>query len=226
MDNIIIDGKLYKINIIIKPTNKYMYMRVKNDNIIITTPNKVTDLYLNNFINKNKDFIIKRNKTNEEISNKIHYLGEEYNIKIDKCTNNNVYIKDKEIIVETKNLSFKYINTLIESFYNKTLENIVEIYNDKIKSDFNIKYDVKFKYKYQKSIFGRCYVKDKIILLSSKLAKYELKYILLIIYHEYAHFKIQNHQKEYYKHIESVYPKYRLEHKNFRKIRYNEMYLK
>ena len=225
MDNINIDGNIYKIKIIYKPTNKYMYMRVKNDNIVITTPSKLTENKLLNFINKNKEFILKRTKLNNVNDNKIHYLGKEYNLIINNSINNNVYIEDDNFIVNTTDISIKHINTLMEVFYNNTLKKIVEIYAEEIKNKFNMKYNVSYKYKYQKSVFGKCYINKKIILLSSKLAKYDLKYILLTIYHEYAHFKVPNHQKEYYLYIESVYPNYKKEHKEFKKIKYNEIYL-
>ena len=60
--------------------------------------------------------------------------------------------------------------------------------------------------------------------MNVKLAKYDIKYILSVIYHECAHFKIQNHQEEYYKYLESIYPNYRKVQKELRSIKYNEKY--
>ena len=223
MKTVNLKGQTLSIKIIIKPSNKHMYLRVKNDTLVITSPTKVSDDRLYQIINDLKD---KLSLPKKDIENKIHYLGKEYNVIIKKSFNDLVYINDNNFIIETTNTNFNYTNKLTEQFYNNTLKNIVGIYANDIKNKFKIKGEIKFEYKYFKSIFGRCFTKGNKIQLSSKLAKYELKYIILTIYHEFAHFKVPNHQKEYYDHIISFYPKYREVHKEFKKIQYNELFLK
>ncbi|MCM1197024.1 MAG: M48 family metallopeptidase, partial [Roseburia sp.] len=75
-----------------------------------------------------------------------------------------------------------------------------------------------------KGYYGECFSKKNLIILSTKLAKYDLKYILSVIYHECAHFKYQNHQKEFYDYLEERYPNYQKVQRELRKIRYNEKY--
>lgn len=223
MNKIKIKDKILNVEIIIKPSNKHMYLRVKNDTIVITSPTKISENRLKLLVEQHFDKLIKPNK---EVSDKIHYLGKEYNIIIKKSNNDLVYINDNNLIIETTNTTFKYANKLTEQFYNNTLKNIVEIYLNNIKKDFNISYEVSFEYKYFKSIFGRCYIKENKIELSSKLAKYDLKYILLIIYHEFAHFKVPNHQKQFYNHVSEKYPNYRKVQNEFHKIKYYELFLR
>ena len=55
MKTVNLKGQTLSIKIIIKPSNKHMYLRVKNDTLVITSPTKVSDDRLYQIINDLKD---------------------------------------------------------------------------------------------------------------------------------------------------------------------------
>ena len=80
------DLDLY-VNVILKPRNRRIYIRVKENNIInITTPIKLDNKKIEKYLNNSYDFIkktIEKMNVKEEIkiSNKLHLFGQEYEIK-------------------------------------------------------------------------------------------------------------------------------------------------
>ena len=120
----------YDFNIIIKRTNrkKTVSFRIKNQEVIISVPKFLSDNEINNLVEikikwiKNKlaleklnNVSIKRKYENGDI---FLYLGSEYSLKIKKSYRDNIYIKDKNLIVEAKNvLSTNNIKNNIKNWY-------------------------------------------------------------------------------------------------------------
>ena len=121
--NIKLDNKNYKIEIEYK-NNKNMYLRIKDDlTIYITAPKKIKEKEIINFIEKNKDNILKMIKKKEKVKLKedeFLYLGNKYDI----C-----YINKKDIILgENKVFIPKNIN--IDKWYKKQAEIIFKEHLD------------------------------------------------------------------------------------------------
>lgn len=212
----------FKVNVIYKRYNKRIYLRVKNGQLYITTPTKLTAFSISQMIKANFNSIIKSMNESTKIEDKIHYLGESYHLILRESKTNTVYIDGDSFIIETTNTAIA--SKLVDSFYITTLKKIVKTYENYILSQFNITEPVTFSYKNVKGYYGECFPKKRKIILSTKLAKYDPKYILSVIYHEFAHFKYQNHQKEFYDYLEEVYPNYRKVQHAMRSIKYNELY--
>ena len=66
--------------------------------------------------------------------------------------------------------------------------------------------------------------KQRLIILSTNLAKYEFNYILSVIYHEYAHFYVSGHGDKFYNILENVFPNYKKTQSNLRKTKYSDLY--
>lgn len=197
-------------------------MRVRNGILYITSPTKLSKSYIEDIIAKNFNSILKAMQDGEKIEDEIHFLGQLYKLHFVKSEKSLVTIEDQTLIVEAKDQ--ESIPKLIEVFYNNALSKIVNTYSKEILNAFNLSFDVTFRYKNVKGYYGECFPKRKLIILSSKLAKYQLTYILSVIYHECAHFKYTNHQAEFYEYLESVYPNYRKVQQNLRKINYKDAY--
>jgi Predicted metal-dependent hydrolase len=120
----------YDFNIIIKRTNrkKTVSFRIKNQEVIISVPKFLSDNEIYNLVEikikwiKNKlaleklnNVSIKRKYENGDI---FLYLGSEYSLKIKKSHKDNIYIKDKNLIVEAKNvLATNNIKNNIKNWY-------------------------------------------------------------------------------------------------------------
>lgn len=212
----------FKVEVIYRRSNRRIYLRIKDGVLKITTPVKLSYNKIEDMIKKNFNYIMKYMNVPKQIEDQVHYLGKLYSLSILEYPSNEIYVLDNEIRVYSK--SPQAVGKLVEELYKNTLSNVVESYSKEILSKFNIDFKVEFQYKNVKGYYGECFSKKKLIILSTKLAKYDLKYILSVIYHECAHFKYQNHQKEFYDYLEERYPNYQKVQRELRKIRYNEKY--
>ena len=225
--NINIDGIIFEFEIEIKRGNKNIYYRLVPPNKIILKLNRrISDSEFNKLLDEIKPNIIKmynKNSLRPDIDDKhIHLLGKLYNLVLINSNDNNIFQDDKNIYVSYK--KEEDIKKLINNLYNEYLNRIVIDNIDGIKERFNINFDIKFEYKNAKTFFGECYIREKRIILSSFLAKYEYKYILSVIYHELAHLFYRGHQDDFYNLLEEIYPNYKKAQSELRKIRYYEKY--
>jgi len=195
---------------------------VKAGVVYITTPVKLSLSKIEELIAKNFNFIMKHMKETEKIDNQIHFLGKLYALTFLYDKSNMIEVKDTEIVLTIKSLLDA--EKLIQELYKRALIKVVEEYAEEIISLFEMPKDIEFIFKRVKGYYGECFPKKKKIILSTRLAKYELKYILSVIYHECAHFKYPHHQKEYYEYLEQRYPNYKRIQKELRKITYHEQY--
>ena len=219
---ITINQKDIPVELIYKRSNRRIYLRVKAGVVYITTPVKLSLSKIEELIAKNFNFIMKHMKETEKIDNQIHFLGKLYALTFLYDKSNTIEVKDTEIVLTIKSLLDA--EKLIQELYKRALIKVVEEYAEEIISLFEMPKDIEFIFKRVKGYYGECFPKKKKIILSTRLAKYELKYILSVIYHECAHFKYPHHQKEYYEYLEQRYPNYKRIQKELRKISYHEQY--
>lgn len=219
---ITINQKDIPVELIYKRSNRRIYLRVKAGVVYITTPVKLSLSKVEELIAKNFNFIMKHMKETEKIDNQIHFLGKLYALTFLYDKSNMIEVKDTEIVLTIKSLLDA--EKLIQELYKRALIKVVEEYAEEIISLFEMPKDIEFIFKRVKGYYGECFPKKKKIILSTRLAKYELKYILSVIYHECAHFKYPHHQKEYYEYLEQRYPNYKRIQKELRKITYHEQY--
>lgn len=217
-----VHGIKFEVDLTVKRTNKKIYIRVRNGIIYMTSPTKLSLFTIEDIILKNYNSIVKVMQEQSKVEDEIHYLGKTYRLVIKDSLHEDIVILDDSFTVYCK--SKESIPKLVHLFYNMALKEIVERYATDILFKFEMYDKVTFKYKNVKGYYGECFPKSKVIILSSKLAKYDLKYILSVIYHECAHFKYQNHQEEFYRYLEAVYPNYREVQKELRKIKYKDVY--
>ncbi len=222
MIQITINQKNIPVELIYKRSNRRIYLRVKAGVVYITTPVKLSLSKIEELIAKNFNFIMKHMKESEKIDNQIHFLGKLYALTFLYDKSNMIEVKDTEIVLTIKSLLDA--EKLIQELYKRALIKVVEEYAEEIISLFEMPKDIEFIFKRVKGYYGECFPKKKKIILSTRLAKYELKYILSVIYHECAHFKYPHHQKEYYEYLEQRYPNYKRIQKELRKITYHEQY--
>lgn len=216
------NGIDFPVEVILKRGNRRIYLRVKNQTIEITSPKRLDHSFLVHLIQKNFHSIVKIMQNQEKIEDVIHFLGDCYTLEIRKSNQQLVYLENDRMIVECSNSCL--VPKLIASFYNNALKKIVENYVPEIMNRFQLSKKIIFQYKNVKTYYGECFPKRNLVILSSKLAKYPLHYILSVIYHEFAHFKYTNHQKEFYDYLESIYPNYRKIQHELRQIKYKDAF--
>lgn len=215
------------IDIIYSLRNGYSIKIINDNKIELRIGKRIDEKELYDILYKHKRFLNNHlDGSHTKNKNKIHLLGKEYDLLIIKSDFDNILINDlnNEFKVYAKDINESYIRYLILNYYQEVLIDILNKYNDKIKKDLNINFNVSFKFKYVKTYYGECFTKKKLIYLSLNLAKYELKYILSVIYHEYVHFYVNGHGEKFYKLIESVFKDYQKTQRELRRIKYQDLY--
>ena len=221
-----LDGYDININNVIRRRNSIGIKIIDNNNIEVYSPYKLKDIDIINLVERHKRFIKKRIINMDIKDDVIHILGKEYKINIIISDFDNILVDDylSEVRIYTKNNNDNHIFNIINEYYKNILINVVNKNIDNIKSEMNINFDITFLYKRVDSYFGECFNKKRIVIINTKMAKYDIKYILSVIYHELAHFYYQNHQIKFYNLLEKVFPGYKNIQKELRKIKYYEKY--
>ncbi len=223
MKTFVVYGKEIPVEMIYKRRNKRCYFRAKDGWVQFITYRKFSDRMIKELLEKHFNSIVKLMQDKQTIEDEIHFLGKKYDLLIQESPVEEVHLEENCLKVCSKDLSEDHIRIIINSFYTETLKKIVSSYQDSLEKMFSVE-GVIFQFKDAKSYFGECFFKKKKIILTTRLAKYEKIYILSVLYHEFAHFLYQNHQKEFYDCLERVFPNYRQIDRTFKKIRYNEKY--
>lgn len=213
------------VDVVIKKRNKRIYFRPKTPNIVkITTPIKLTESKIKDYLTKYYDFIKRSFEITPSNTNVLHFLGQSYNLNIIIDKKPRVMVMEDTIYIYAQNQDEITIKRAVDLFYTLELAKIVENNIASIKKEMNLNFEIDFEYKKVKTYFGECFPKKRRVILATKLAKYDIKYILSVIYHELAHFYYMNHSLEFYNYLESVFPNYRKTQKELKKIKFGDIY--
>ena len=192
---------LYNINIVRK-NNKNTYIRVKNNEIYITTNFLVSNSSINKLINDNRDAIIKMiERNNKKNDNSFKIFGKIYTIiygsLIDK-----VEISDNVICARDIKMLNKYINSYVIETYQKHLDYWYNIFEEKIPVP-------NLKIRKMTSRWGVCNLKNKNITLNLDLLKYDIVCLDYVIVHELSHFIYPNHSSNFWQLVSKYCPNYK-----------------
>jgi len=214
----------YDFNIIIKRTNrkKTVSFRIKNQEVIISVPKFLSDNEINNLVEikikwiKNKlaleklnNVSIKRKYENGDI---FLYLGSEYSLKIKKSYRDNIYIKDKNLIVEAKNvLSTNNIKNNIKNWYISESKKYLTKTNSYYEILIGVKSN-KLLFGQYKSKWGSCNSK-KTISYDWRIIMAPFEVIHYLIIHELCHIIYPNHSKYFWKCVEKYMINYKIQKK-------------
>lgn len=220
IENYALDNHDIKIEIKIKPNNRNVYMRIKNGIILLTTPKKLTDKYISEILSKNKRRIINAVATYNDNLDKIKFLGLSYDKVVIESENDSIDITDNAFIIRTKSSDETYILRLIHNFYSKKIKEISMPIIKEAELVFSDSIVVKpnYSFSYLKSCYGRYIIKKNIIEISGLSAKLDIDLIRYVIYHEFAHIKYRNHQKEFYDYLKTKMPNYAIYFKKLRSV--------
>ena len=214
----------YDFNIIIKRTNrkKTVSFRIKNQEVIISVPKFLSDNEIYNLVEikikwiKNKlaleklnNVSIKRKYENGDI---FLYLGSEYSLKIKKSYRDNIYIKDKNLIVEAKNvLSTNNIKNNIKNWYISESKKYLTKTNSYYEILIGVKSN-KLLFGQYKSKWGSCNSK-KTISYDWRIIMAPFEVIHYLIIHELCHIKFPNHSIYFWKYVEKYMINYKIQKK-------------
>ena len=200
----------YNVNIIRKNI-KHTYIRVKNNEIVVTTNYLTPKIYINKLIKDNAEYLekmINHQKKKEEKNKDFYLFGTKYNIIYD--TNyKNVVIENNNIITPNDIVLTKYLDSIIKETFSKQLKFWYNIFEEKLPVP-------NLKIRKMKSRWGVCNTKNNNVTLNYYLYKYNKDCLDYVIVHELSHFLEGNHSKNFWKIVEKYYPNYKETRKKLR----------
>jgi len=126
----------------------------------------------------------------------IHYKGKKYQVKCLKSKTDKVIIKEDEIIIKAIKVTNRYFKNVLYKFFTRVVEEeIVNLIYD-IQNEFKEIVIPKIIVKTIKGYLGYNYL-DRIE-ISPKIAKYDSKYIKVLLYHEVCHSIVRGHGRDFW----------------------------
>ena len=190
--------------VIIKKKIKNTYIRVKDNNIVVTTNYLMPNIYINKIIKDNYssiDKMISKIEQKEKEKDKFYLFGKHYLVKFDD-TISDITINENIIIVKNKEKLDSYLDFVIKETFSKHLEYWYNKFEEKIPVP-------NLKIRKMKSRWGVCNTKNHNVTLNYYLYKYEIDCLDYVIVHELSHFIEGNHSKNFWSVVFKYYPNYK-----------------
>jgi predicted metal-dependent hydrolase len=209
---------------IIKKNIKKVKLKVNMDsNILITVPIDTTDIEIDYMINNNYEWILKKVAKNAsklkaiglKDTNKFTYLGNEYDIIINKDNNiRDIKIDGKNCIINLKNidneneLAFKVLSDwcylTAKQYFTQLVDKYLPLVNKKVN---------KITIRKMKTRWGSCNPSKQYINLNIELLKKSEQLIEYVVLHEVTHLIHRNHDNNFYAFLTLHMPDWLSRHK-------------
>jgi len=202
---------------IIRKNNKNTYFRVRSDHVEVTTHHKTDMLYIQEFILDKFDvFESKLIKNQVDPTNQIKLWGNTYFLITHKGRFKYEIVDDFLIVHHPKNAILEIKKAIYLDQIQHKMEQISHLIHDDLKKHgFSLS---TYRYRFLKSKYGSYHRLKNEITLNSFLAQLDIDYLKYVIYHEYAHQKVFNHSKSFYRILLSIMPDYKRYQKALKNI--------
>lgn len=205
---------------------KNLNLRVKPDGFVYVSANShVTISTIENFIKEKSDFIFaaldkfsaqgnaptlpEAEKTYQS-GDTVCYFGQNYTLSIDISDKESIYLNDGEFAVNVK--SADRTGKLLRKFYDRETKKLFDSMNKRTYEMFRAKgYNVpkaELQVREMRSRWGSCHLSKGKITMNSRLALYPEMCAAYVFVHEYAHFIVPSHSKDFYAVVKSIMPDY------------------
>ncbi len=195
---------------IIKKNNKNIYIRIKDNKIIVTCNYFTTKREIEKLIKTNYNSITKMiDKVNikKEKEDNFYLFGTKYDIIYGfsdiNISDNKIYIKDNKTLN-------KYLDNKIKEVFTNRLDFWYNIFNENIPVP-------NLKIRKMTSRWGVCNLKNKNVTLNYYLYKYDLDCLDYVIVHELSHFIYPNHSKGFWNLVSNYIPNYKVKRNKLKK---------
>ena len=200
--NIEVEGKLLEV-VIVRKKIKNLYIRVKDEKVIVSCNNLVSLSHIKDLLQQNKKDIIKmyeQDKKKRVEQEDVYFLGDKLNYSYDK----------ENLKIDTLNgtcsgPSIAMVNAVLEKkslpIFEKRLRVLMNMFDDLPK--------FRLRTRKMKTRWGVCNKSSMTVTLNTDLIHKEVHLIDYVIIHELCHFKYMDHSKLFWKEVEKYYPYYK-----------------
>lgn len=188
---------------IIRKNNKNTYIKVKGNNIIVTTNYFVTKASIIKLLDENINFLyknLKREENKKDRNENFYFFGKKYDIIITPLYD--VFISEGKVYTKSLDILNKWLNKEVKRIYLSRLDYYYNLFSE------NIPYP-KLRIRKMTTRWGVCNRKTNTVTLNLELYKYEDKALDYVIVHELSHFIHFNHSKEFWCVVEKYFPDYK-----------------
>jgi len=164
-----------------------------------------------NFIIKS---LIKIQKQKNILTDKIKYLGNIYDLKINISSENKLIFNENEFIllIDDKN-DLDKMRLIIKKWYLCQSIDLLEKINQDVRYRFlhfkAVLPETTITVKEMKSRWGSCSPMKAKISMNLRLLEYPIECIYAVLFHEYTHYYFYNHSFKFYELLQIVYPDYK-----------------
>lgn len=187
------DGETYEVEVIRK-NNKNIYIRVKDNKIIVTCNYLTTKSTINKLINDNIKSISKmidKSNLRKEKEDNFYLFGSKYDVIYGfnelEINGNKIYVKDKKMLD-------KYLDNKIKEIFSEHLKYYYDNYLEYIPKP-------NLKIRKMSTRWGVCNLRNKNVTLNYYLYKYDIECLDYVIVHELSHFIYPDHSKLFWNQV-------------------------
>ncbi len=188
---------------IIRKNNKNIYIRVKDNKIIVTCNYLTTKNTINKLINDNIKSISKmidKSNLRKEKEDNFYLFGSKYDVIYGfnelEINGNKIYVKDKKMLD-------KYLDNKIKEVFSEHLKYYYDNYLEDIPKP-------NLKIRKMSTRWGVCNLKNKNVTLNYYLYKYDIECLDYVIVHELSHFIYPNHSKLFWNQVSKYCKNYKI----------------
>lgn len=195
------DGETYEVEVIRK-NNKNIYIRVKDNKIIVTCNYLTTKSTINKLINDNIKSISKmidKSNLRKEKEDNFYLFGTKYDVIYGfnelEINGNKIYVKDKKMLD-------KYLDNKIKEVFSEHLKYYYDNYLEDIPKP-------NLKIRKMSTRWGVCNLRNKNVTLNYYLYKYDIECLDYVIVHELSHFIYPDHSKLFWDQVSKYCKNYK-----------------
>jgi len=221
MEQIIKGGKV--LNYEVKRTaKKNIIIRIKGELVSVTALKKTPKKTIEKLLCDRFDILYE--KTNEaKIGRTVHFGGIAYRAELIHGARNAVFINGDRIIISSTKNDIKSYQRNLWDFYKRAVEDeLTKLYFEAEGAFPEIPFP-KISVRYMKTRYGHFRKSDNTVKLSSAIAKHDLNFVKLVLYHELSHALEFSHSKRFYRIFESKLPGAISLQKRLKSEKYNDI---
>lgn len=208
MNQIIINNKAIEYQVIY--TNRFglgvYYHPDQKPSFTVRCSKRYSIKKIEEFLNKEAAWILKQ--VNRPINSDFRLFGKTYEVISEKGSKNKIKIEEGKVIITQISLDDEEVlNLLVVNLWKRLLKKYIESRKEEY-ARVTQKDNVTFSYRLMTSRYGSCKPSGNKITLNTQLATFPPELIDSVVYHEYAHFRVQNHSKAFYAILSQYTPDY------------------
>ncbi len=208
MNQIIINNKVIEYQVIY--TNRFglgvYYHPDQKPSFTVRCSKRYSIKKIEEFLNKEAAWILKQ--VNRPINSDFRLFGKTYEVIHEIGSKNKIKVEEGKVIITQISLDDEEVlNLLVVNLWKRLLKKYIESRKEEY-ARVTQKDNVTFSYRLMTSRYGSCKPSGNKITLNTQLATFPPELIDSVVYHEYAHFRVQNHSKAFYAILSQYTPDY------------------